>query len=228
MWDYLWSDLGKVVSPPWLQAIQAVAAVLCGAVTGLERQRWEKPAGLRTLVLVCLGAAVFTMASFRFTNTAGDSGRVAAQIVTGIGFLGAGAILHGAGNVSGMTTAATVWVVAATGMVAGSGYVGAALALSLLTRLVLTGIYALEGRRFERSETVTAQLWFDPDRGKTVIRIGKLLDDYQVVVPQTDLPSKPEGLATMTVQIKLIPRHRRELLARLADLPAVREIQTEP
>ena len=228
MWSYLWHNLGTVVSPPWLQVVQALAAVVCGAITGIERQRWEKPAGLRTLVLVCLGAAVFTMVSFRFTSSTGDSGRVAAQIVTGIGFLGAGAILHGSGSVTGMTTAATIWVVAATGMVAGSGYVAAALALSLLTRLVLTGGYALEGRKFERIETATAQIKFDPDHGKTAIRIAKILEDHQVAVPRIEPVATAEGLGQLTIQINLIPRHRRELLARLAELPAVCEIQAEP
>lgn len=81
------SDLAKLIPAPWLQITLAGVAVICGAVVGVERERREKPAGLRTLVLVCLGSAVFTVVSFVFTSTSGDSGRVAAQIVTGIGFL---------------------------------------------------------------------------------------------------------------------------------------------
>src|SRR5512133_73116 len=91
-------DLGA----PWLEILLALAAVLCGAIVGSERERQDKPAGLRTLILVCLGSAVFTMASYAFTSTTGDSGRVAAQIVTGVGFLGAGAIIHSRTTVSGM------------------------------------------------------------------------------------------------------------------------------
>ena len=80
-------------------ALLAVVAVLCGGIVGAEGERREKPAGLRTLILVCLGSTFFTMSSFIFNTASGDSGRVAAQIVTGIGFLGAGAILYGRGMV---------------------------------------------------------------------------------------------------------------------------------
>src|SRR5439155_17523968 len=138
-WTFHWQA-------PWVYPVLSLAAIVCGMLLGNERQRHEKPAGLRTLALVCLGSAVFTMVSFVFSTTTGDSGRVAAQIVTGIGFLGAGAILHGTGIIRGMTTAATIWAVAATGMVVGTGYAGAGLGLSLLVRLVLTAALAYERR----------------------------------------------------------------------------------
>ena len=131
VWRYLTADLHVFLSPPWLQIVLALTSVTCGAIVGAERERREKPAGLRTLILVCLGATTFTLASYAFTSTTEDSGRVAAQIVTGIGFLGAGAILHGTGIVRGMTTAATIWAIAAMGMVVGIGYAGAGLGLSL-------------------------------------------------------------------------------------------------
>src|SRR3954465_11640846 len=102
---------------PLANGLLALVAVACGGLVGAERERREKPAGLRTLVLVCLGSASFTMVSFVFTPPSGDAGRGAAQIVTGIGFLGAGAILHGPGFVSGLTTAAGIWVTAAIGMI---------------------------------------------------------------------------------------------------------------
>src|ERR1700677_3075324 len=121
--SWLWESWQVLWPAPWVNPVLAVAAVGCGMLVGGERQRREKPAGLRTLSLVCLGSAVFTMISFAFPTTTGDSGRVAAQIVTGIGFLGAGVILHGRRMVSGVTTAAIVWVSAAVGMAVGSGYV---------------------------------------------------------------------------------------------------------
>src|SRR6185436_20660760 len=104
IWFWLTANWRGLISSPWLEMALALTAVVCGAAVGMERERREKPAGLRTLVLVCLGSASFTMASFAFVTTTGDSGRVAAQIVTGVGFLGAGAILHGSGMVRGMTT----------------------------------------------------------------------------------------------------------------------------
>src|SRR6185436_188737 len=131
LWQWVIRDLHSLLPVPWVQIALALAAVVCGAVVGAERERREKPAGLRTLILVCLGSASFTMVSYAFVTTTGDSGRVAAQIVTGIGFLGAGAILHGSGTVRGMTTAATIWAIAATGMIVGIGYAAAGLGLSL-------------------------------------------------------------------------------------------------
>src|SRR5262245_66403656 len=122
MWDYVIGTWRGLWPAPWAGIACAFMAVLCGAIVGAEREKKEKPAGLRTLILVSLGSATFTMVSFAFTTTTGDSGRVAAQIVTGIGFLGAGVILHGVGSVTGTTTAATVWMVAATGMTVGAGY----------------------------------------------------------------------------------------------------------
>src|SRR5690349_23653877 len=135
VWRCLTENLRDFVPSPWLQVLLALVSVAGGTIVGAEREKREKPAGLRTLILVCLGSTAFTMASFAFTTTTGDSGRVAAQIVTGIGFLGAGAILHGTGMIRGMTTAATIWAVAAIGMIVGIGHVGGGLGLALLVRL---------------------------------------------------------------------------------------------
>ena len=97
-----------------------VAATILGGVVGYERERQGKPAGVRTHGMVGLGAALFTVVSLG-GFAAGDPARVAAQIVTGIGFLGAGAILHDRAEVRGLTTAASLWVTAAIGMAVGTG-----------------------------------------------------------------------------------------------------------
>ena len=92
-----------------------------GAVIGYQRERAGKPAGLRTHVLICVGSGLFTIASV-YGFVGDDAGRVAAGVVAGIGFLGAGAIFHrGGGIVEGLTTAATIWAVAGIGMAAGAG-----------------------------------------------------------------------------------------------------------
>ncbi len=98
----------------------SLAAVL-GGVIGLERQLRHKPAGLRTNMFICFGAAMFTVLSKQLAGTDSDSARIAAQIIPGIGFIGAGSILHARASVTGLTTAATLFVVASVGMAAGGG-----------------------------------------------------------------------------------------------------------
>lgn len=94
-------------------------SLLLGAVIGLEREVSDKAAGLRTNILICVGATLFTLLSLKFS---GDAARIAAQIVSGIGFLGAGAIMRDGDRVTGLTTAATIWTVAAIGMAIGYGH----------------------------------------------------------------------------------------------------------
>jgi len=95
-------------------------ALVFGAIIGIERELSDKAAGLRTNILICVGACLFMIVSKNFTGVVdADPTRIAAQIVTGIGFIGAGAIMHQGEQVSGLTTAATIWVVAAIGMAVG-------------------------------------------------------------------------------------------------------------
>src|SRR5580765_8102991 len=117
----------------------ALAAALGGAI-GLEREFRHKPAGLRTNMLIALGSALFAILSVELGAGAGSPDRIAAQVVTGIGFLGAGAILRSGDHIHGLTTAATIWVNAAIGMAAGLGSytiatVGAAITLVVLALL---------------------------------------------------------------------------------------------
>jgi putative Mg2+ transporter-C (MgtC) family protein len=121
--------------------LKLLAAVLAGGIIGVERELRDKPAGLRTNVLICLGAAFFTMVSVKMTiGTVADPTRIAAQIVTGVGFLGAGAILHLESHVVGLTTAATIWVVASIGMAFGAGFFALGIFATLLTGLAVFGL----------------------------------------------------------------------------------------
>jgi putative Mg2+ transporter-C (MgtC) family protein len=125
----------------------ALAAVLGGAI-GLEREYHHKPAGLRTNMLIALGSALFSILSVELGAGAGSPDRIAAQVVTGIGFLGAGAILRSGENIHGLTTAATIWVNAAIGMAAGLGSYVVATGAATLTLIVLAILPYIE-RRFE-------------------------------------------------------------------------------
>jgi putative Mg2+ transporter-C (MgtC) family protein len=127
-----------------------------GAAIGLEREYRRKPAGLRTNILIAVGSALFTMVSFAAASHGGTSDRIAAQIVTGIGFLGGGAILRRGKAVQGMTTAATIWVNAAIGMAAGAGESMLAVAATIVTLVVLALLPPIElyfDRRFGPTDT---------------------------------------------------------------------------
>lgn len=125
-----------------------LAAVL-GAVIGIERERKRKAAGLRTLTLITFGSALFTVLSFVLASkNGGDPQRIAAQLIPGIGFLGAGAIIQARGTVTGLTTAASIFVAASIGMAAGGGMAGIAIFCTALVLVFLIPTEALE-RRFE-------------------------------------------------------------------------------
>lgn len=126
--------------------LRLVAALVLGGVIGWERELQRMPAGFRTHALVALGSAIFTVVSaYGLTGPQSDPTRIAAQIVSGVGFLGGGAILHHGGTVRGLTTAASLWAVAAVGMAAGAGLLVMAV---VSTVLVIIGLELFD--RFER------------------------------------------------------------------------------
>jgi putative Mg2+ transporter-C (MgtC) family protein len=125
-----------------------ILALFCGALIGIERQWRQKMAGLRTNVLVAIGAAAFVLFAYRLTPI-GDATRMAGQVVTGIGFLGAGVIMHEGVNVHGLNTAATLWCSAAVGMFAGAGLLAEAAIFAVfvtLTNLVMRPIVTFINR----------------------------------------------------------------------------------
>ncbi len=129
-------------------------ALILGGLIGLERERQERAAGLRTVTMVCLGSCLFTLVSaFGFERT--DPSRVAAQVVTGIGFLGAGTIFMRRDLVRGLTTAATIWATAAIGMAAALGQYFAAFVTTLLVLIVLMVLKPVERRFFRRHNEAT-------------------------------------------------------------------------
>ena len=125
--------------------LRLVVALLLGAVIGLEREMQRMPAGFRTHALVSLGSAIFTIVSaYAFTGPLSDPTRIAAQVVSGVGFLGGGAILHYGGTVRGLTTAASLWAVAAVGMAAGAGLFVVAIVSAVLVIVALEVFQRLE------------------------------------------------------------------------------------
>ncbi len=144
-------------------ATKLALAVLAGGAIGLERQIAGKPAGLRTNILICLGSTLLMELSINIgaafgADRIGDPARLAAQVVTGIGFIGAGTIMQARGEITGLTSAATLWVVAAIGLTIGAGYYVDALGATALVMIVLAGLSPLEHRLLRARRVMLATI----------------------------------------------------------------------
>ena len=140
-WQEIWNQYINIAPGIWAICLRLLCAMLVGTLIGLEREYTHRPAGLRTHILVTLGACVASvMGQMLFSQYGGisDPARLSAQVITGVGFLGAGTIMKEGVNVKGLTTAASVWAVACLGIAAGFGYYGLALAGMLFTLITLT------------------------------------------------------------------------------------------
>ncbi len=130
--------------------VRGGAAAICGGLIGLERELKGKPAGLRTNMLICVGAAIYMLAGLLLAHagheTNSDVARIAAQVVTGVGFLGAGCIIQQGAQVTGLTSAATIWVVAAIGIVSGAGFPIAAFVATVMVMLMLVALRHVQER----------------------------------------------------------------------------------
>ncbi len=140
--------------------LRLLLAVLLGAVLGIEREVMGKPAGLRTHMMVSMGAAAFTLVTLEIfssvrqvmENTRSDPIRIVEGIIGGIGFLGAGTIIRSRGSVEGITTAASIWVVGAVGLACGAGYFKVAGIIVAFAMVIISGVGRLEDRFIRRSE----------------------------------------------------------------------------
>ncbi len=142
-----WNEYKIMVSVEVEIVLKIIIAALLGATLGIEREMSKKPAGLRTYTLVCIGSALFAIISLSFVDAGqrADLSRVAAGVVTGIGFLGAGMIFREKDRIVGLTTAAEVWVLGAIGLAAGLGLYGVAILTTVIVLIILLG-----GKQFER------------------------------------------------------------------------------
>jgi putative Mg2+ transporter-C (MgtC) family protein len=210
--------------------ICVTTSAICGAVVGLERERRYKPAGLRTLILICLGSTIFTLISLLLASTRpmADPARLAAQIIPGIGFLGAGAIIRARGTVVGLTTGATIWAVAAAGVTIGAGYVVAGLVFTSMIVIVLTTAQRMEflinGRCRRRATTVA----YRPDHGKTWPRLQTILDSHRIALRDVTHGEGDEGRHTFHARLCMVHHDHRVVLRDLAEVAEVLEIDVEP
>jgi putative Mg2+ transporter-C (MgtC) family protein len=219
----------------WEEALLRLAlAAALGGLIGLERELREREAGLRTHLLVSLGSALFTIAGaygfHDFLVSGGnvvrtDPTRVAAQIVTGIGFLGAGAIIRQGLSVRGLTTAATLWVVAAVGLAAGAGYYSAAI---ITTALVLLALYPLRIIAYKIVRRVR------PEDGRLFVALpagrapGNVIDEVERAVARIDsIEVSQEGdRRRLELDVALArDTPATALVARVADIEDVAEVR---
>ena len=131
----------------WHELAPMLLAAVCGSIIGIEREMRGKPSGVKTTSLICFGCAAFASAGLSLTGATGDPSRVVGQVVTGIGFLGAGAIMTNQGHVIGLTTAATIWVTAAVGTAMGMRWYTRGILWTVLC-IVILQIFGLLERRF--------------------------------------------------------------------------------
>jgi putative Mg2+ transporter-C (MgtC) family protein len=199
----------------------ALAAALGGAI-GFERELRDREAGFRTHMLVCIGSALFTIVSaygFREFLTSGDQvvradpTRIAAQIVTGIGFLGAGAIIREGISVRGLTTAASLWIVAAIGMAVGAGWYWPAVAGTALTVFALWPLRFLAYGALERFRPPDRRLVVELKEGVSVNRLLDVVDVRQVEVE--------DERDRRVVTLELTQAADEDLVARISDIDDV-------
>ncbi|MBI2914788.1 MAG: MgtC/SapB family protein [Firmicutes bacterium] len=198
-----------VISPMEILGRLALAAVLGGFI-GLEREHHQRPAGLRTHILVSMGSALVMLLSVYafagFKGVAGlnyDPGRLAAQVVSGIGFLGAGTILREGANIRGLTTAASLWVVAGIGLAAGSGFWVGALATTALAVLTLVLLRMVETRfMLKQQQVLTVQIM---DRPGQLGAIGSVLGKHAVNISRVDIGEAENDRASIEMVVNLPP-----------------------
>jgi len=163
-----------------------LAAVL-GGVIGLERESKHRAAGLRTNMLICVGSALFTVLSISVANQfGGDHGRIAAQIIPGIGFIGAGTLLRARGSITGLTTAATVFMVAAVGMATGTGLYVVALFATVLILLCLLLLGVLE-RRFNLKPIIMIYNAMGSEANALQAEVNRILEDRRLSMQTSQL-----------------------------------------
>ena len=180
-----------------------LVSVLCGGLLGLERQYLNKSAGLRTIVLICLGSTIFTMVSQR---VGGSEDRIAANIITGIGFIGAGVIFKENFNVRGLTSAAVIWISSAIGMVIGIREFYFAYILTFIVLIVLSGFAQLEDLMDFINHKRTYHITFQDDKLTNIELVMDMARDEKLKASIKHL-SKSDSRLLVNFEIKGNKKH---------------------
>jgi putative Mg2+ transporter-C (MgtC) family protein len=205
-------------------------AVICGGLLGLERELKNKPAGIKTNILISLGSTLYTSMSLLIstqwadTDHFGDPARIAAQIVTGIGFLGGGAIIQTRGTILGLTTAATIWVVAALGICIGLGHGDVALVMSILVILVMVLSNLFEDRVLGRSLTFACEIVADDPDGKIRFSINHALARNNLNLDDFDMAHR-NHMNVMTCRYSGHRNDHKKFVLELWNTPGIKEVR---
>lgn len=210
--------------------LRLILSAVLGGVIGLERESVNRPAGFRTHVLVSVGATLVMLVSIygfpeqlaegRFS----DPARIAAQVVSGIGFLGAGTILKDGNTIRGLTTAASLWVVAGIGLAAGSGFYVGAVSVTILVYLALTVFSRLDEHVFHKSQYYALDI-LALDRPGQLGTIGSCLGERNVSIRNVRLERDREEKVHIRMFVKLpVDLDRSELVAALVSLEGVSSV----
>jgi putative Mg2+ transporter-C (MgtC) family protein len=224
-----WLTEHGVKFEPWLEIgtnlFRIALAGMLGGIIGLERELKHKSAGLRTNMFICVGAAFFTILSVELAGSfTGDHTRIAAQIIPGIGFIGAGSILHSRGSVQGLTTAATMFVVASVGMAVGGGLYLTAILSTLVIMFSLIVLGWLEAR-FNLKALPTLYEAFGENAEELTNSINGVLEDMHHVMESVQV-NKTNGHCRMQFVVTNTMGERQRLLAALQALSSVTRVNT--
>jgi putative Mg2+ transporter-C (MgtC) family protein len=215
---------------PHVLARLVIAAGLGGAI-GFERELRERQAGLRTHLVVCVGSALFTLVSaygfesfFTATGTRIDPTRIAAQIVSGIGFLGAGAIIRQGLSVRGLTTAATLWLVAAIGMAAGAGYYSGAIIATVGALLTLGPLRVLAYKIIRRWRPDVDRLVVDIPAGGSSAPILEVIEQQNARVVALEIAQEGDR-RSIALDVELGHNSAPAIVAAVGDIDGVIEVR---
>ena len=201
--------------------ITMIVSMTCGAILGIEREYHNKSAGLRTIVLICLGSTMFTVISQRI---GGSDDRVAANIITGIGFIGAGVIFKENFNVKGLTTAAVIWISAAIGMVIGVGEYNMGFVLSFVVLIILIGFARLEQFIDAINHKRTYRITFVNDSLDNIELIDRIAETEQLNASVKHL-SKSNTRLIVNFEVKGNKKHFQTLTEKLVAKPEILAIE---
>ncbi|MCX7720852.1 MAG: MgtC/SapB family protein [Dictyoglomus thermophilum] len=205
----------------WDVLIKFLLSTIFSGIIGWEREKEEKPAGLRTHILVSLGSTLFMIVSAYAFPGESDPGRIAAQVVTGIGFIGAGTILRTGFTVKGLTTAASIWAVSGVGLAVGAGLYFPAFVSTLFIISVLVLATKLEKIFLGTHQDVALNLIIE-DRPGSIGEIGTLFGELNIDIKQIELGNSWGGKVSLKILVRLPQKiSKNDLLLRLSRLPSV-------